>query len=241
MSTAAELLAAYQVKEVQTWDKQAWDTPTSFARFRSFYLPQTRPRSLNRAYRLWRKSEGQEVVPNATAPRRWRYWTAGAKGPGPKLDGSTTWHERAIDYDRYMLLITQAAKEQWAWKVAEDDYTDGANLRKFARSILEQGPEFIKANRKLIRGKSKTITGQDGEVYLVQEERDREVITLALDWQALVRALETSSRLQRLAADVSDPISRHALVGDEDKKAMPADMLIAALRQAQSELDENDE
>lgn len=241
MKTAADLLAEYKQKEVQMWDRQAWDTYTAHGRFRLYYLPQTRPRSISRAWRQWRKDEGQPVADQRQAPRRWRYWAAGAKGPGPKMPGAMTWYERAADYDRYMALITQAAKEQWAVEVARADFADGAALREFARAVLKQGPQFIKTNRKLIKGRTKTIEGKDGETYVVQLTRDREVITMAIDTQALIRSFDTASKLQRLAADVSDPVTRHALVGDDDDDGLPADMVIAALRRARGDFDDSDD
>ena len=241
MKTAAEVLAEYKQNETQAWDRQPWDTYTSHARFRVYYLPQTRPRSISRAWRQWRGDEGQPVADKKQAPRRWRYWAAGAKGPGPKLPGAMTWYERAADYDRYMGLITQAAKEQWAVEVAQADYQDGAALRSFARAVLKQGPQFIKTNRKLIKGRTKTIKGEDGETYVVQLTRDREVITMAIDTQALIRSFETGSKLQRLAADISDPVTRLALLGDEGDEGLPADMVIEALRRARGDFDESDD
>jgi hypothetical protein len=241
MKTAAEWLAEYKQKETQLWDRQPWDTYTAHARFRLYYLPQTRPRSISKAYRQWRKDEGEPVAAKKQAPRRWRYWAAGAKGPGPKMPGAMTWFERATDYDRYMALITQAAKEQWAVEVARADYEDGAALRDFARTILKQGPQFIKTKSKIIKGQTRTIEGKDGKLYKVQVTRDLEVITMAIDSQALIRSFDTASKLQRLAADVSDPVTRLALLGEDDDEGLPADMVIEALRRARGDFDETDD
>lgn len=237
MASAADELKAFDAQEVKAWEPQPYDTEAAFDRFRRFYLPQKPPRSINRAYREWKKSEGDMVAGNATAPRRWRYWAVGQTDEGKKTDGAMTWRERLAEYDRYMALVVQAAKDQWAVDVAEADFADGQALRGFARLVLEQGPNFLKVNRKVIKGKRRTIEGKDGKQYEIQDEPDQVVTTMALDWSAAVKSLLAGSKLQRLAAGVPEPVQRHALT-DKDGETLPAmDDVIESLRQARRAMD----
>jgi hypothetical protein len=89
----------------------------------------------------------------------------------------------------------QDTREQQRWEqrqreIREADWQTGTNLRTLAAQIFAQAPQFLKTSRKLIRGK----TG----------EPDREVITLMLDVATAIRAIETGSKLQRLAAGMPD-------------------------------------
>lgn len=73
-------------------------------------------------------------------------------------------------------------------ELREKDWNQSQALRALADKILEEGPKFIKTTRKTIRGK-------EGEPV-------KEVITLALNGEMAIKAMETASKLMRLAAEM---------------------------------------
>ncbi len=180
------------------WERQPWDTTASFDRFHRFYLPQERPRSLNEAYRRYRSEKGQkEARPDATleAPGSWRRWFRAQDGAGQPIDGAKTWEQRAQAYDDH---LAQLDRERWEARrraVRERDWTAGEELRDLAAKVLAQAPQFVKTTRRLLRG-------HDGAP-------DREVITLGLDADALLKTLKLASELQRQAAEVPPPKQQH--------------------------------
>lgn len=98
-------------------------------------------------------------------------------------------------------------------QLREQDWSDAQALRDLARTIVKEGPKYIKASRRVIRGEG--------------DQPDREVITLALDGALAVRAMETSSKLQRLSAGME---TEHTVTEDLD----PGED-IDALRQRRTE------
>lgn len=94
------------------WEQLDSDTATSYHRFYTYYLTQEPPRSVDRAYQMWRASEGKPAGSKG-APGGWRNW-AGAyeKGTGRRLDGVPTWSQRATAYDEYRRELAEAARLQ---------------------------------------------------------------------------------------------------------------------------------
>jgi hypothetical protein len=179
------------------WERQPWDTKSSFAAFQLWLLQDERPRSLDAAYRL---HVGRECYASGTKIRAsdtWRRWYQARDKDGQRLPDSKTWEERAAAYDEHL-----AAQERRKWEarrrqVREQDWDVGDELRDLAANILAQSPQFLKTTRRLIKG-------QDGAP-------DREVVTLALDGGFLLRAVKLASELQRQAAEVLPPVQRHAV------------------------------
>ena len=85
----------------------------------------------------------------------------------------------------------QAEWQERQRMIRERDYAQADALRELAQKILDEGPKFIRATRRLVKG-------QDGQP-------DREVITLALQGDLAVKAIEAASKLQRLAAEMPPP------------------------------------
>lgn len=98
------------------------------------------------------------------------------------------WVERAELADR---MRRQADERQWADRraeIRETDFADARRLRALASEILDNAPKFIKQTKKF-------IPGHDGSP-------DREIITVALDANLAIRAIEAASKLARLAAEM---------------------------------------
>ena len=178
-------------KKNQLWERQEWDTKGSFKYFHEFYLSQKAPRSLNKAYRMARAKKGIEEASNKTAPGAWKHWFAGKDYRGKAIKGKgkvVGWMERALAFDDS--LARQDTKE-WAKarkKIREDDYETGEALRAVADEILEHGPNYIKENRRFVKG--------------TKGQPDQLIITLALGVGDAVRAAEAGSKMQRMAAEM---------------------------------------
>jgi hypothetical protein len=68
------------------------------------------------------------------------------------------------------------------WQIREDEWEHGSEMLDLAKSILAEGPKFIRTTRRY------------------DQQNEREIITLALDSQALVKVSEISAKLRRQAA-----------------------------------------
>lgn len=95
--------------------------------------------------------------------------------------------------------IVQQREDERYWserrrEIREADDRDAQRLRDLAQKILDEGPNFIRQKRRMIRGEN----GQP----------DKEVITLALNATQATRALELASKLQRLSAEMADPAKK---------------------------------
>ena len=182
------------------WERQPWDTAASFDRFHRFYLSQERPRALDEAYRDYLAErrglqKGAKEVASKRAPGQWQRWFRAQDGGGQPIDGAKTWEQRAQAYDDH---LAQLDRERWEARrraVRERDWTAGEELRDLAAKVLAQAPQFVKTTRRLLRG-------HDGAP-------DREVITLGLDADALLKTLKLASELQRQAAEVPPPKQQH--------------------------------
>lgn len=95
------------------WERQGWDTGTSYDRFFNYYLPQPPPRSVDRAFRAWRRSEGKPVAEDKRAPHYWWYWAGGKDSNGNEIPTAVTWEVRASAYDdmRYAQEIVARERE----------------------------------------------------------------------------------------------------------------------------------
>lgn len=114
------------------------------------------------------------------------------------LEGWSTryrWQERLAAYQAELARREQAVWEQRRAEVRERDWAAGEELRDLAAQVLAQAPQFVKTTRRLLRGR-------DGAP-------DREVITLGLDADALLKTLKLASELQRQAAEVPPPRQQH--------------------------------
>lgn len=103
-----------------------------------------------------------------------------------------------------VLQELQRQEEEELWRerriqVRQQDWQQGEELRKLVGKILDEAPNFIKTRRRIIRGE--------------EGERDKEIITLALDTSLLVRAAKLASALQRLSAGLEVSRSHTELSG----------------------------
>ncbi len=182
------------------WERQPWDTPASFDRFQRYYLSQSPPRSLDEAYRRYRAERpgpqtGCKPATIGRAPGSWRRWARGQDGQRQPIPGAATWEARALAWDDHQAALERQRWETRRREVRVADYQAGQELRELVEKVLEQTPQFIKTTRRLVKGQG--------------SQPDREVITLGINLEAAVKALELASKLQRLAAGVPPPVFQH--------------------------------
>lgn len=107
-----------EIDDLKPWERQPWETATYFRRFHTFYLPQNPPRSVNEAFRLFKRHGRHEVAPNKTAPGSWRYMSRGMDKKGVKIPNALTWVERADIWDKHLADIANAEVEaRWARQI----------------------------------------------------------------------------------------------------------------------------
>jgi hypothetical protein len=180
------------------WERQPWDSASSFAAFQVWLLQAERPRSLDAAYRVHVGRESYASGTPLRASNAWRRWYQGRdpKGERRLRNGRPvpTWSDRAQAYDDHLAELDRQKWEQRRAEVRESDWLAGVELRDLAAQVLAQSPQFVKTARRLVKG-GKGVP-------------DREVITLALDGTFLLKAIGLASELQRQAAEVIPPTQR---------------------------------
>lgn len=136
--------------EVPLWERQPWDTPTSYARFREFYLYQKPPRSLNSAYQAYRakKTGAQGVAKGLVANGTWQNWYRGNDSSGQPIPGAVGWQRRAHAWDDYKRDEALKAEIREAEEMRRDVKTllRGAFL-KLARSINNLNTDNLTPNQ----------------------------------------------------------------------------------------------
>jgi hypothetical protein len=98
-------------------------------------------------------------------------------------------------------LDDEADKAEWEARrrqVRDADWRQGAALRSLAEQVLQEGPNFIKTRRRIVKGSPQVLDAKGNIISLGQP--DREIVTMALDGYLAVRASRAGSQLTRLAA-----------------------------------------
>lgn len=197
-------------KKRQIWERQPWDTPASFAAFHDHYLPQMPPRSLVKAFRRSRREKGAKGVVKKL-PGNWQRWSLGYNSKGKKIKGAIKWADRARAWEDHLANLdidTWAARRK---EIREEDWKAGEELRDLYHRIMDETPNFVIQKRKFVKGEGSAP--------------DQIIITLALDGHLMIKTLEVSSKLQRLAAEMKTEDGR-------DKAVFPFLELIEAIDEA---------
>jgi len=171
------------------WDslaRQAGETPKAHAAFLD-YVRMGPGRSLRKLHERYCQQSGNEPATESPPTQRLRTladWSV-------RFD----WQKRLAAYKDERDRHDQERWEARRRAVRERDWDAGEELRDLAAQVLAQAPQFVKTTRRLLRG-------HDGAP-------DREVITLGLDADALLKTLKLASELQRQAAEVPPPKQQH--------------------------------
>lgn len=104
------------------------------------------------------------------------------------------WKARAEAFDQAERDRMEDEWEERRSEVRERDYIQARELRDLAQQIIDAAPQFIH-EREYRRG-------------------DKTFVIKALDGHLAVKALEASSKLQRLAAEIQDPVQKVDVTSD---------------------------
>jgi hypothetical protein len=101
------------------------------------------------------------------------------------------WQERVAKFEQEWQQRDQALWADRRRAVREANWEAGEALRQLANDILRETPQFLKTTRRVVK---------DG-----QGQPAKEIITLQIDVQAMLKALEVADKLQSTAAGVEPP------------------------------------
>lgn len=191
--------AKKKAKKKKLWERQEWDTGASFKAFHNYYLPQFPPRSLVKAYKIYRESKGADKGKIKQASGTWRKWAVGRNSADKKIRGSIAWKKRAAALDDYFAAQDIDKWEERRDQVRQDDWEMGAQLRELVKEILDTAPEYVIEKTKIIKG--------------AKGKPDQIVITRSIDVHAAIRAADSASKLQRLASG----LETDRIVDDSEK------------------------
>lgn len=149
-----------------------------------------------------RQGPGRSV---RTLCARYRVQTEGEpraeKPPTTRLATLFEWSTRHAWQERLAAFKDERdAHDQEVWEarrrqVREQDWGTGEELRELVARILAEAPQFLKSTRRVVKGHG----GQP----------DREIITVGIQIDAMLKAVDLASKLQRQAAEVLPPVQRH--------------------------------
>lgn len=185
------------------WDRQPWDTDTSYYIFQTYFLPmQPNERNLADAYRNYRLSKGlSKVNPKGKlihAPGSWQQWADGQNPKGHKpagtvFENSVGWPARARAYDTYLQEQARKAEEE-IWKQRQ------LQIRQKEWDAAEELWDRSKQMRRApVFRQTTTDTIQEGGKVV-----NRTIIIEPADWKEtdVVRSVEEASRLARKSAEM---------------------------------------
>lgn len=179
------------------WERQPWDTTPSYNAFHKFYLSQDPIRSLDKAYRDYIGRERRASGALIRCCQCWRHWSLGRNWKGEALPGALTWAQRAQAFDDHVASQNLAKWMKRREQARERDWTQAESLRKLADDIIAEGVKFVKTTKRVIPGQPAVVDAH-GNVR-EQGRAEREIITVALNGPLAISAIQTGSRLSRLA------------------------------------------
>ena len=177
--------------EVKVWERQPYDTLTSFQAFTRFYLPQDNPRSVAEAFRRYQSQNGIDSSATIRAPGQWQRWSRAWNDKDQRKPDSMTWSERAEKYDDFMSAKRLADLEKRRDALLEQEWVQSVSLFKLAQEIVSRGGDFITTKRRVIKAEY----DKDGK----QLTPEREIIVTSLNIAVAMRALEVGDKLARLS------------------------------------------
>lgn len=161
----------------EPWERQNWESGTAFRAFREFYLSQDPPRSIDEAFRRYRRQRrGITEAPNKRCPGTWRRWSLGIDRDGVKLDENVrTWIERADAWDQHRVDVSNAAIEaRWQAEIMGKTEVLG---RLSEQGRVNPGIFFTKKQGIIYNKKGAPLLDEDGNP-LTQEYED-------IDWDVV--------------------------------------------------------
>jgi hypothetical protein len=142
------------------WEKQEYETDLSYRHFQKYYLLQTAPRTLTKAYRGYLVEKGKKTEEEAKgifASSSWQKWYAAKSSGGEKLEGSYTWKQRADAYDEFVFMIKEKDFIDARQKLVKGEMADGDSQMELWTEIFDSFALHVR--------RQKQKQEQDGFVY----------------------------------------------------------------------------
>ena len=117
------------------WERQPWENQTSWALFQH-YLNLEAPRTLTRAYALYRAARGLKEAAKKDVPGSYRNLAQGKRGNGDEIPGSVTFEVRAMAFDDHVAALE---REKWIKRklaLRESEWEAGSALIERAKQML---------------------------------------------------------------------------------------------------------
>ena len=206
--------------EPKLWEFHiGWDTPTSFERFRKYYLNQHPPRSYIEAFKLFRTRESgwsrKRVALIRDIDGRWGYWSQGKTSKGEQIDGCPTWKERAIAYDVFLISAFDEAKATRRVKYLERTLERTDQIESKWDEMFEIAKILRKTGIKKIPIIQVGADGTEKTEWLEVEIKKLNVN----EFRNLIGALNDGDKLIRRTLGMAEEI-RQNQIGDADGNAV---------------------
>jgi hypothetical protein len=131
------------------WDRQPWDTDTSYNAFIECYLAQSPPRTIAEAYVRWQKKNNRKVrrTPNKKmqVPIAFYNWSNardvdGQRPIGSDFENALTWVERAAAFDDDVYRKRLSAIRRKQTDMRDKEYEAGDVLLDRAMAMIAARP-----------------------------------------------------------------------------------------------------
>lgn len=122
------------MSDAPLWERQPWDTNASYRAFKDFYLPESEPGRLIKAYRRFQRQKGVKKASKnepTKVPGSWSNWNRGCGSDGKPIEGAVSWAERAAAFDEHV-------DRQQLQKLAEAKVKSKEQRRRVAEGALAQ-------------------------------------------------------------------------------------------------------
>lgn len=131
------------------WDRQPWDTETSYAAFVECYLAQAPPRTIREAYMRWQTKRGHKIARapsgKVTIPTTFYNWVHardvyGQRPIGSAFETALTWVERAVSFDEDIYRKRLEAIRRKQSDLRDKEYDTGDVLLARALTMISVRP-----------------------------------------------------------------------------------------------------
>ncbi len=194
--------------EQRPWHRQPGEPNLWYSRFERLRLMGP-TRSLLALYEQERAQRGATRRSGTGIPGSWR-----------KAADTWQWLTRCEAWDQAERERAQAEWQERQHAIREADYAVGQRLRDLARLILDEGPKFISAKRRVVsKGRPAKV---DAEGNLLDPgEPEQIVVTLALNADLAIKAVDAASKLERQAAEMARVKQAVEITGKDGAPLIP--------------------
>ncbi len=177
--------------ETKLWEKQEYETDTAYDRFLNYYLlPQTLPRSVDKAYRFYHETVTK--TSRKFADRNWKNWAWPRDSENLKLP---SWGQRAAAYDAHNNALRI---ERWQAEYMSADETK-ARLSQHARSNISLFTDIKTAED--LKNHPSAYLVKKAKIRTFINSAGREVTDIDLELYDAQSALEKIGKTHKIFTD----------------------------------------